>query len=306
MRCFRICELAETSGAAARGRVLRVAFATVPRVKLEALDESIVHLRQQVRRAAAAGERARVRRLRAELRAAERAWEEALDPGLDLGEPDVPPVREAVHRALTLLGVPAAARLIVAVDEAFHGGSLRGERLIGLLGDEERAFRAAPDARPYRLCAALTADLLSPARGLIAVSTWPMEARVVGPLSARTGFLTAAIRVAERIIRLRGTGRDAAPAAYRLLTRMARNIPGAVEGYGPADPATVAAAARAELAVHEPADRALRSAAAARAMRRLGPAERLFGAGLRAAGPGRASRVSGASRTGASRTRRTA
>lgn len=265
----------------------------MPRVKLEVLEERIIHLRQQVRRAMAAGERARVRGLRAELRAAERAWEEALEPRFEFEfeASGPPPVRESVHRALSLLGVPAAARLIVAVDEAFHGGGLLGERLTGLLRDEERAFRAAPHARPYRLCAALTADLLSPARGLIAVSTWPLEVRVVGPLSARTGFLTSAVRIAEEIIRLRESGTDAAPAAYRLLTRMARNIPGAVEGYGPADPATVIAAARAELAVHEPADRARRSAAAARAAHRLDPAEQLFGARLRTAGAGRTRRT---------------
>ncbi|MEV5414145.1 hypothetical protein AB0K60_35590 [Thermopolyspora sp. NPDC052614] len=193
------------------------------------------------------------------------------------------PVREQVHQALALLGVPTAARLIVAVHEAFFGGNVTAAQLSSLRRDEERSFRAAPYARPYYLCAALTADLLSPARGLLASSTWPMATRIIGPLSSRTGFLTSAIRIAEHIMRLREAGKDASPSAHTLLARMARTIPGAVEGYGAADPATVVAAAGAELAVHEPADRARRAAAAERAVQHLDAAAQLFGAGLRTA-----------------------
>jgi hypothetical protein len=84
-----------------------------------------------------------------------------------------------VHQALTLLGVPAAYRLITAVHDAFFGSVLPGARLTSLRRDEERSFRTMPHARPYYLCAALISDLLAPARGLLAVSTWPMERRQV-------------------------------------------------------------------------------------------------------------------------------
>ena len=93
------------------------------------------------------------------------------------------PLREQVHQALTLLGAPAAPKLIIAVHEAFHVGELAPARLTSLRRDEERSFRSAPHSRPYYLCSALTADLLAPARGLLAVSTWPMATRVIGPLS---------------------------------------------------------------------------------------------------------------------------
>ena len=188
------------------------------------------------------------------------------------------PLREQVHQALTLLGVPAAPRLVVAVHRAFHpGGEMVPARLTSLRRDEERSFRAAPHARPYYLCAALTADLLAPARGLLAVSTWPMTSRVIGPLSPRVDFLTSAIRVAEHIGRMP----EPAPAARRLLWQFAANIPGAASSIDTMTPTAVARAARAELAIHADADRSHRAAAARRAREQLDEAEQLFGTRLR-------------------------
>jgi hypothetical protein len=183
------------------------------------------------------------------------------------------PIREQVHHALTLLGAPAAPKLVVAVHEAFFAGEIVGARLTSLRRDEERSFRSAPHSRPYYLCSALTADLLAPARGLLAVSTWPMSRRVVGPLSARVDFLTAAIRMAEHVER--------SPGAERLLWRFAANIPGAASGFAEVKPAAVVRAARAELAVHEDADRSHREAAAERARTQLDDAAQLFGSRLR-------------------------
>ncbi|WP_433324359.1 hypothetical protein [Spirillospora sp. CA-294931] len=247
----------------------------------DALETRITELRAEVRRAIAGGDRQAARTLRAQLRRAELDWETAV-----LGEPEpepargLVPVREQVHQALTLIGAPAAPKLIGAVYEAFFPGEIAGSRLTSLRRDEERSFRSAPFARPFYLCAALTADLLAPARGLLTVSTWSLEQRVVGPLSARTDFLTAAIRIAERA----GDGRDdAAERIARLLWRFASNIPGADGGsVGAVDPAALAKAAKAELEVHLDADRSRRALAAARAAERLDHAGRLFGSPLRA------------------------
>ncbi|MDL4770628.1 MULTISPECIES: hypothetical protein [Thermomonosporaceae] len=200
------------------------------------------------------------------------------------------PVREQVHQALTLLGAPAAPKLIGSVYSAFFPGEVAGTRLTSLRRDEERSFRTAPYARPYYLCAALTADLLAPARGMLTVSTWPLEQRIAGPLSPRTDFLTAAIRVAEHAGR--GGARPAA-SVQRLLWRFASNIPGAATGtVGTVDPADLMEAARAELDVHREADARQRARAAERARAQLDDAERLFGSRLRAmrraAGDGRA------------------
>jgi hypothetical protein len=187
------------------------------------------------------------------------------------------PLREQVHQALTLLAVPAAPKLVSAVHEAFFAGLIPSVRLTSLRRDEERSFRSAPFARPYYVCAALTAELLAPARGVLAVSTWPLDLRVIGPLSPRVNYLSAAIRVAESYLRIPGPG----PAAQRLLWRFAANIPGASGGARHTDPATVAGAAQAELDIHAADDRAARTAAADRARRQLDDAEQLFGSRLR-------------------------
>ena len=264
---------------------------------LDALENQIARLRQEVREAAAGRDSARVRELRAELRRAERAWDILISPSEpDDAEQDPPvmasvlPVREQVHRALTLLGVPAAPKLICAVHEAFFGGTMHTTRLTSLRRDEERSYRSARGARPYYLCPALTHDHLAPARALLTVSTWPLEDRIVGPLSLRVHFLTAAINIAEAVSA--GTAGPGRTPSGRLLRQFAVNIPGAiVTGSGtPArdlagqvvDPQLVRGAAQAELDVHHDADRDTRTATARRARRQLDNAERLFGTRLKA------------------------
>jgi hypothetical protein len=182
------------------------------------------------------------------------------------------PLREQVYEALSLLQVPAAPKLIATVHEAFFGATFPTTRVTSLKRDEERSFRTAPFARPYYICAALSADRLAPSRGLLAVSTWPLELRVIGSLSPRVDFLTAAIRVAEAIERIP----EPPAAARRLLQRFAASVSGAVSPDGAATPAAVGDAARSELSVHRDADARVRRAAAARA-RSLNDPEQLFG-----------------------------
>jgi hypothetical protein len=242
---------------------------------VDALERRIDELRSAVRQAVLTGDRPHARALRAELRRAEREWDEALGDLVEEVPLDPPllPIRDQVHNALALLGAPAAPKLVIAVHEAFFAGEIVGARLTSLRRDEERSFRSAPRQRPYYLCSALTADLLAPARGLLAVSTWPLSRRIVGPLSARVDFLTAAIRVAEQVERN--------PGAERFLWRFAANIPGAASGFADVKPVAVVRAARAELAVHEDADRSHREAAAERARAQLDDAAQLFGSRLR-------------------------
>ena len=260
---------------------------------IEALERRIDELRVAVREAVLAGDRALAAQRRSALRSAERAWEDALDEAAPEQtetsgqsgtstpaaphEPSTPagsllPLREQVYEALSLLQVPAAPKLIATVHEAFFGATFPTTRVTSLKRDEERSFRTAPFARPYYICAALSADYLAPSRGLLAVSTWPLELRVIGSLSPRVDFLTAAIRVAEAIERIP----EPPAAARRLLERFAASVSGAISPGGGADPAAVSEAARAELAVHRDDDARVRRAAAERA-RGLHHAEQLFG-----------------------------
>ena len=260
---------------------------------IETLERRIDELRVAVREAVLTGDRVLAAQRRSALTSAERAWEDALDQAAaaQAGPPpqagpaataesfeptavvgSLLPLREQVYEALSLLQVPAAPKLIATVHEAFFGATFPTTRVTSLKRDEERSFRTAPFARPYYICAALSADYLAPSRGLLAVSTWPLELRVIGSLSPRVDFLTAAIRVAEAIERIP----EPPAAARRLLQRFAASISGAISPGGAAAPAAVSEAARAELTVHRDADAKARRAAAERA-RGLHHAEQLFG-----------------------------
>ncbi|MGH3194287.1 MAG: hypothetical protein ACRDOL_44905 [Streptosporangiaceae bacterium] len=268
---------------------------------VESLERRIARLRTAVREAVLAGARDRAGALRRDLRQAEQAWDTALaeaepNPATGTHRPEdertetetrtpLLPLRDQVHQALSLLTVPAAPRLIATVHEAFFSTTFPSARLTSLKRDEERSFRTAPFARPYYICAALTADLLAPARGLLAISTWPMELRVIGSLSPRVDFLTGAIRVAEAIERLPAP----VPAARRLLWRFAASIPAAADSAASTNPHQVKQAALAELQVHKAADRETRRAAASRAREQLDDAQQLFGSRMHLAAQRRGS-----------------
>ena len=262
---------------------------------LDALEKSINTLRRAIRDAATAGDIERAGELRAQLRRAEKAWDALVDTGEPATPPPRPgpvatpvvhgsrlPAREHVHRALMLLGTPAAPKLIVSVHDAFFSGELSASKLSSLRRDEERSYRSSPGARPYYLCPALAHDLLSPVRALVTISTWPLEQRIIGPLSQRADFLTGTIGVAEAV---RSSGEAATPAAVRLLWHLAANVPDATarsaSGFESApDPQQVIEAAQVELDVHADVDRATRAEAARRASKSLSDDQQLFGAPL--------------------------
>jgi hypothetical protein len=252
---------------------------------VEDLERRIASLRAAFLQATALGDRPRAASLKAEIHAAQVEWEEAVEalaptpagPPAQREGGSLLPLREQVHSALTLLGVPAAPRLIAQVYNACFGGDIANAKLTSLRRDEERSFRTAPFARPYYLCAALTADRLAPVRGLLAVSTWPLEQRIIGALSPRVDFLTAAINVAEHVEGLPEVDR----ATARLLWLFAENIPGAADGVGSTKPEAVIRAAQSELRNHEFTDRSHRDKAASRARAQLNETDQLFGSHLR-------------------------
>lgn len=271
---------------------------------LDALEARMEQLRREVRTALVDGDSGRVAALREDLKRAQRAWDALVSPpepeGRRLTAPGAGataawtaasapaaamlPAREMVHRVLMLLQVPAASKLITEVHTAFFPDALPSSRLSSLRRDEERSYTAAPNSRPYYLCPALTFDLLAPARGLITISTWSLERRVIGPLSPRADFLTCAAAVAHAATTAtEGSGAAAGPAVTRLLARFALNIPGAIPPGRPdddPDPGLVADAARAELAFHAESDQNTRRGAAQRARRQLDDYQQLFGVRL--------------------------
>lgn len=259
----------------------------------EALERRITLLQAAVRMAVCGGDRRGAARLRGELSRASREWESAL--GLDPlpGDPHpgawgpgragtLLPLRGQVHEALALLEVPAAPRLLAEVHDAFFAAPFSPARLTSLRRDELRSYSLQPGGRPYYICAALGARNLSPVRGLLAISSWPLERRLIGPDSTRADYLAAVIAVAGAITSLPAPSQP----ALQLLARFAAGIRGASRSPGglPAGPQDVIQAARAQLdALREDDDR-IRGEAARRARDHLDDGQQMFGLPLRASG----------------------
>ncbi|MET8680886.1 hypothetical protein ABZW18_25715 [Streptomyces sp. NPDC004647] len=260
---------------------------------LVALEERMRQLQQAIRQALTQHDHAQAAILRTELKRTQRAWDVLCDPddAADNAQPEPAPptapehswggqpARDQARQALTLLTVPASPRLLSQVHQAFFSGPLNTARLTTLRRDEERSFRSAPYARPYYICSALTSDLLSPARALLALSTWPLEQRIVGPLTPRVHFLTSALKVADAAEHLAGDTEMPQP-LQQLLLHCSRNL----NGYSPRGPLDLEAlrqAAAAELEIHADEDADTRAEAALRVRHQLGDVEQNFGNTLR-------------------------
>ncbi|MEV6357325.1 hypothetical protein [Streptomyces hydrogenans] len=260
---------------------------------LVALEERMQQLQHAVRQALTQGDSTQLGSLGQELRRTQRAWEVLC--GLDSNpagaqlQPSTPtperprdslPLRDQVHQALTLLTVPASPKLLSQVHQAFFSTPLNTARLTTLRRDEERSFRSAPYARPYYICSTLTSDLLAPARALLALSTWSLERRIVGPLTQRVHFLTAALRLAEAAELL--SRETELPQSVRLLLlRYSQNIHGCDTRSNTLDLTALRQAAATELEIHADENAATCAQAAQRAREQLGDAEQNFGSTLR-------------------------
>ncbi|MEK2495161.1 hypothetical protein WN990_37030 [Kitasatospora purpeofusca] len=258
---------------------------------LDALEAHMQRLQHAMRQAQEQHDSAQLTTLRQELQRTQSAWNALFTPG---GEPQrtqppaAPPapdrtwgdapVREQVQQVLALTAVPTAPRILSEVHEAFFSRPLNTARLTTLRRDEERSFRNAPYNRNYYVCSALTFDLLSPARALLALSTWPLEQRLIGPLTHRVNFLTSTMHLADAAERLPGDAPLPA-AVQQLLLRCGRNIPD-YPVRGPLDLDALRRTAAAELAIHAADDADTRTEAARRARDQLGDVQQIFGSTL--------------------------
>ena len=263
---------------------------------LDALEKRMQQLQHAMRQAHEQQDNDQVNALRQELRRINNAYDALFSP-VEASAPShqvpelpapassverqlgVPTAREQVRQALTLLTVPAAPKLLSQVHQAFFFHALNTARLATLRRDEERSFRATPDRRSFYICPALACDRLSPVRALLALSTWPLEQRLVGPLTARVNFLTSALRLADAAEQLPG-GTWPLP-VQQLLLYYNRNIPGCPDTRGQVDLDALREAAAAELAIHADDDADTRAEAAQRALKTLGATDQIFGTPLR-------------------------
>jgi hypothetical protein len=271
---------------------------------LAALEARIQELRQAVLQARLLRDDAQVASLIEELKRAEDYWYSlilsdgvteqpqpapaqatALQPTAPRPVRGMLPLRDQVYQALTLLTVPTTPKVLSQVHEAFFSEPINTPRLTSLRRDEERSYRTSSTNRAYYICPALTWDLLAPARALIALSNWPLEQRLVGPLTHRVHFLTAAVRIADAAQR---RADDVPPQPVeQLLRHYSRNVPSYPNTPGPVDLDALRTAAQDELAVHAREDANARAEAAERARKQLSEADQIFGSTLHDANRGR-------------------
>jgi hypothetical protein len=233
--------------------------------------EKVNHLMGQL----AVAERRRNRLLQAEATVAS-----GVDP--------TPPIREQVIAVLGLLGHPSSVSLIREVSAARFGEVIQTNRLASLRRDEQRSWRAAQrgtgrsQARPTYITPALTFDRFAPVRGILALSSWSLEDRLIGPTSPRADLLRIIIRLADELER--GPDTPWAPQLRRLVWRFGRTVASSVPGGAGLTYIQVREAARNELHQIVEADAAERVDAAERARQQhLDPENQLFGSTLRAA-----------------------
>ncbi|MFJ3490691.1 hypothetical protein [Leifsonia aquatica] len=185
--------------------------------------------------------------------------------------------RDLVIAALNVIGSPSPVKLVADVARALFSEQLDTSKLAATRRDERTSWEKAHDvppratAREAYIVPALSIDWYLPVRGIIALSSWDLPDRLMGPSSHRVNFLAGLLRLSERV-----GDSDGVSALDSLLRSLARTLPGAsFETTG--DLAWVRRAASAELDQIAPRDLAERSAAGERAAHLLSPEEMLFG-----------------------------
>jgi hypothetical protein len=166
--------------------------------------------------------------------------------------------------------------LIADYAEARFGERIEPRAFAAIRRDERRAWGSS-SARPTYVVPALEGRFYQPIRGLLALSNWPPERRLVGPWSERADHLAATAQLARQLAWLNDRDPEVAERLAPIVAGMARSIPGAIEG-DEVDTARVEAAAEAEREALLQRDEIWRREAAARARGQLSDDELLWGA----------------------------
>jgi hypothetical protein len=147
-----------------------------------------------------------------------------------------PPARHASRRdqvGASLGLLRAASRTVEVIDavDALGGLPLTPADLVQLRREERRQWTRARQPqtsaveRPWYIAPALSADTLAPARGVYALSSWPIRDRLVTPVASRLWATRAAANVARAVAE---DPEQHDPRLRKLLDRLAQSAP--VEG----------------------------------------------------------------------------
>ncbi len=259
-------------------------------------DDVSIRLARQIADAIASGDRGQAVRLTRELeRALTAAPASPIAPASPTdaaptfsAEPTVVPMaqtptpsrsaRQVVAGALAEIGVACRAKIVTEYAEARFGQRVEPRTLAALRRDERRAWDKS-SARPTYIVPALEGRYFQPVRGLLTLSEWPLERRLLGPWSERADHLAATAQLARQLAWLSERDATVAERLAPVVAGMAASIPGAIDGDRPGlDTARVEAAAEAERQPLADRDEPWRREAAARARKQLPREQQLWGA----------------------------
>lgn len=108
------------------------------------------------------------------------------------------PLRTHVAEALDRFGATARPREIAAFVEAVSGRRVSVRAFSSLRRDERRSWERKN--RAVFVVPALDGMTMTPARGRVCLSTWPLENRLLTPLAEQADALTAVERVARWLL----------------------------------------------------------------------------------------------------------
>lgn len=191
------------------------------------------------------------------------------------------PLRDQVIRTLRLGGRPMSTRLLTDLSQARFRDPIPTTKLASLRRDEASSWKAAhagagrTAVRDVYVVPALTHDRFAPVRGTLALSSWPLQDRIVAPASPRVDMLRITLAIADECANARADAQWLPP-LERLLARLARTVPG-LPAAAAHEPAAVRVAVCAELDVLADADAEERHFAVSRAVERLDEYTLLFG-----------------------------
>lgn len=185
--------------------------------------------------------------------------------------------RDTIVEGLVELDAISSPRLLSDYIGARFSRSLSPRQFSSIRRDERAAWMRPASTRRAFVVPALEGGFLTPARGLLAISTWPTWRRIVGPRTGRVELLRAGRNVLEQLVWLAGTNTSAAARMERLLVTLVRTVPGALSGWTVTDKERTRTAIERELAVLQEADEDWRKKAAERAEAQLNEGDLLWG-----------------------------
>jgi hypothetical protein len=186
-------------------------------------------------------------------------------------------------RALTIagleeIGVPLSPRSVSEYALARFGAEINHRALPSLRHHEWRTWSSQRSTKTVYIVPAIEGYRFLPMRGKIALSSWQLERRLIGPWSERADHLRATIQLVRQLRWLSRVDPAAPKRLDDLAARYAATVYGSEADAQELDPERVEQAAQAELGVIGGKDDEWRAEAAKRAQGLLSGEQLLWGA----------------------------